>query len=102
MIHSGISHFCLYNIHIIPFTRCNFFYLFFQAGVDIKEVQEMVENHLKDMLLKHFDPKKADSIFTDEVCKPEYTIRETLDISGYVQSVGRKVVFLTVELMESY
>ena len=37
-----------------------------QAGVDLKEVQEIVENHLKDMILKHFDPKKADSIFTDE------------------------------------
>lgn len=35
--------------------------------MDIKEVQEMVENHLKEMVLKHFDPKKADSIFTDEV-----------------------------------
>ncbi|XP_078330044.1 negative elongation factor D-like isoform X3 [Crassostrea virginica] len=37
-----------------------------QAGVDIKIVQEMVENHLKTMIMKHFDPKKADSIFTDE------------------------------------
>jgi hypothetical protein len=36
------------------------------AGVDIKIVQEMVENHLKSMIMKHFDPKKADSIFTDE------------------------------------
>ena len=35
-------------------------------GVDIKEVQEIVETHLKNMLLKHFDPKKADSIFSDE------------------------------------
>ena len=35
-------------------------------GVGIKEVQEMVENHLKAMILKHFDPKKADSIFSDE------------------------------------
>ena len=26
----------------------------------------MVENHLKSMIVKHFDPKKADSIFTDE------------------------------------
>ena len=26
----------------------------------------MVENHLKTMILKHFDPKKADSIFSDE------------------------------------
>ncbi|ELT99304.1 hypothetical protein CAPTEDRAFT_160748, partial [Capitella teleta] len=37
-----------------------------QAGVDIKEVQELVERHLQDMILKYFDPKKADSIFTDE------------------------------------
>lgn len=30
----------------------------------------MVECHLKDMILKHFDPKKADSIFTaaEQVC----------------------------------
>lgn len=26
----------------------------------------MVERHLQDMILKYFDPKKADSIFTDE------------------------------------
>lgn len=38
----------------------------FVPGVDIKIVQEMVENHLKSMIMKHFDPKKADSIFTDE------------------------------------
>lgn len=38
----------------------------FVSGVDIKIVQEMVENHLKSMIMKHFDPKKADSIFTDE------------------------------------
>ena len=37
-----------------------------QAGVDIKDVQEMVENHLKEMIFKTFDPKKADSIFSDE------------------------------------
>ena len=34
--------------------------------VDIKNVQEMVENHLKEMIIKNFDPKKADSIFSDE------------------------------------
>lgn len=26
----------------------------------------MVENHLKQMILKTFDPKKADTIFTEE------------------------------------
>lgn len=34
-------------------------------GIDIKEVQEMVECHLQQMIFKNFDPKKADSIFTD-------------------------------------
>lgn len=36
------------------------------AGVDVIDVQAMVENHLKDMILKNFDPKKADTIFTEE------------------------------------
>ena len=35
------------------------------TGVKVSEVQDTVENHLKEMILKHFDPKKADSIFTD-------------------------------------
>ena len=30
------------------------------------DVQAMVENRLKDMILKTFDPKKADTIFTEE------------------------------------
>lgn len=29
-------------------------------------MQETVENHLKSLLIKHFDPRKADSIFTEE------------------------------------
>lgn len=33
--------------------------------MDIKEVQNMVERHLLDMIFKNFDPKKADSIFTN-------------------------------------
>ncbi|XP_064456256.1 negative elongation factor D-like [Ornithodoros turicata] len=36
------------------------------AGMKISEVQALVEDHLKQMILKHFDPKKADTIFTDE------------------------------------
>ena len=35
-------------------------------GVGINEVQQLVESHLKNMIQKYFDPKKADSIFTDE------------------------------------
>jgi len=35
-------------------------------GVAVGEVQSFVENHLKDMVLKTFDPKKADTIFSEE------------------------------------
>ncbi|XP_064640756.1 negative elongation factor D-like [Lineus longissimus] len=42
------------------------------AGADIKGVQELVEDHLKQMILKHFDPKKADSIFSDEGETPSW------------------------------
>ncbi|XP_063235965.1 negative elongation factor D [Bacillus rossius redtenbacheri] len=38
-----------------------------QAGASVQDVQAMVENHLKEMILKTFDPKKADTIlFTDD------------------------------------
>ena len=40
--------------------------IFCVAGVKIEEVKETVENHLKDMIIKHFDPKKADIIFYGE------------------------------------
>ncbi|XP_048254735.1 negative elongation factor D-like [Haliotis cracherodii] len=43
-----------------------------QAGVGINEVQELVESHLKLMIIKHFDPKKADSIFTQEGETPSW------------------------------
>ena len=36
------------------------------SGVEAGQVQERVENHLKSLLIKHFDPQKADSIFTVE------------------------------------
>lgn len=36
------------------------------GGVKVTDVQAMVENHLKAMILKTFDPKKADTIFTEE------------------------------------
>lgn len=44
----------------------NVFILSNVLGMEITEVQAMVENHLKDMILKSFDPKKADTIFTEE------------------------------------
>jgi len=46
----------------------------FYSGVAVGEVQSFVENHLKDMVLKTFDPKKADTIFSEEgeVCYFNY------------------------------
>ncbi|XP_018795559.1 PREDICTED: negative elongation factor D [Bactrocera latifrons] len=48
------------------------------AGVKVTDVQAMVENHLKDMILKTFDPKKADTIFTEEGETPDW-LTEMID-----------------------
>lgn len=37
-----------------------------KTGMEVHEVQQLVEDHLKQMIIKHFDPKKADKIFTDD------------------------------------
>ena len=37
-----------------------------KTGMEVHEVQQLVEDHLKQMIIKHFDPKKADNIFVDE------------------------------------
>jgi negative elongation factor C/D len=42
------------------------------AGMDPMNVQAMVEGHLKEMILKSFDPKKADTIFTEEGETPSW------------------------------
>lgn len=36
------------------------------TDINISEVQTSVEENLKKMIIKYFDPKKADSIFSDE------------------------------------
>ena len=36
------------------------------SGYRKREIQWMVEDHLKSLVLKHFDPQKADLIFTEE------------------------------------
>lgn len=48
------------------------------AGVVVTDVQAMVENHLKDMILRTFDPKKADTIFTEEGETPAW-LTEMID-----------------------
>ena len=42
------------------------------AGAEITAVQQRVENHLHDMILKTFDPKKADAIFAEEGETPSW------------------------------
>lgn len=37
-----------------------------KTGMEVHEVQQLVEDHLKQMIIKHFDPKKADKIFADD------------------------------------
>jgi hypothetical protein len=53
-----------YDVHFFKWCRlslkCNI------IGAKVTDVQAMVENHLKEMVLKTFDPKKADTIFTEE------------------------------------
>ena len=36
------------------------------SGMSPQDVQELVENHLQQQLIKHFDPAKADSVFSSE------------------------------------
>nr|XP_046198062.1 negative elongation factor D-like isoform X2 [Oncorhynchus gorbuscha] len=59
----------------------------FQMGVDPAQVQERVENHLKSLLTKHFDPQKADSIFTveGELFLP---ILENDSVAGTIRTEG--------------
>nr|XP_054748245.1 negative elongation factor D-like [Lytechinus pictus] len=42
------------------------------TGVNPTEVQQMVEDHLKVLIVKHFDPKKADTIFSEEGGTPAW------------------------------
>ncbi|RWS31801.1 negative elongation factor C/D-like protein, partial [Leptotrombidium deliense] len=45
----------------------------------IMTVQSLVEDHLKQMIIKHFDPKKADSIFADEAVKTPAWLTEMIE-----------------------
>lgn len=42
------------------------------AGRRKKEIHTQIEDHLKTVILKHFDPKKADLIFTEEGSVPSW------------------------------
>ena len=36
------------------------------SGADVHDVEQIVEDHLKTLIVQNFDAKKADSIFTEE------------------------------------
>ncbi|XP_071544575.1 negative elongation factor D-like isoform X2 [Panulirus ornatus] len=62
-----------------------------KKGARINDVQAMVENHLKLMILKTFDPKKADTIFTEEGDAPGW-LTELIE-----HSTWRSVVYQLAE-----
>ena len=51
---------CGPSLYLFPFS-CSLC-----TGAKVPDVEQMVENHLETLIIKHFDPKKADSIFTAE------------------------------------
>jgi negative elongation factor C/D len=61
------------------------------AGMPVHEVQFMVENHLKNLIMKNFDPKKADTIFNLEGGVPAW-LTEMIE-----HGVWRKMFFKLAE-----
>ncbi|XP_054154370.1 negative elongation factor D-like [Oppia nitens] len=51
------------NYHAIAQTANLLAEWLIMTDLKISEVQSLVEDHLKHMIIKHFDPKKADTIF---------------------------------------
>lgn len=62
------------------------------TGVPVQDVQLMVENHLKNLIMKHFDPKKADTIFSLEGGAPNWLIQLI------EHSIWRKMLYKLAEL----
>lgn len=46
--------------------RCKYIHSTCVLGCRRKDIQVLVEDHIKSLILKDFDPKKADLIFTEE------------------------------------
>jgi negative elongation factor C/D len=62
------------------------------TGVPVQEVQLMVENHLRNLIMKNFDPKKADTIFNLEGGAPSW-LTEMID-----HGIWRKMLYKLAEL----
>lgn len=61
------------------------------TGIPVEEVQLIVENHLKNLIMKHFDPKKADTIFNLEGGAPSW-LTEMIE-----HSIWRKMLYILAE-----
>ncbi len=61
------------------------------AGMPVADVQLIVENHLKNLIMKHFDPKKADNIFNLEGGAPSW-VSEMIQIQ-----IWRKMLYKLAE-----
>lgn len=61
------------------------------TGVPVEEVQLIVENHLKNLIMKHFDPKKADTIFNLEGGAPSW-LTEMIE-----HPIWRKMLYILAE-----
>ena len=48
------------------------------SGMVITDVQSLIEDHLKQLVIKHFDPKQADTIFKGESDTPDW-LTELID-----------------------
>lgn len=66
------------NYHAIAQTANLLAEWLIMAGMKISEVQSLVEDHLREVIIRHFDPKKADSIFTEEGETPSW-LTEMID-----------------------
>jgi negative elongation factor C/D len=61
------------------------------AGMPVHDVQLTVETHLKNLIMKHFDPKKADTIFNLEGGVPDW-LTDMIE-----HSIWRKMFFKLAE-----
>ena len=62
------------------------------TGVPVQDVQNIVESHLKNLIMKHFDPKKADTIFNLEGGAPSW-LTEMIE-----HPIWRKMLYILAEL----
>ena len=54
------------NYHAVAQTANLLAEMLCSSGMTISDVQSLIEDHLKQLVIKHFDPKMADTIFKDE------------------------------------